>query len=165
VRYAPGRSFPAYAYLPGRDAHPTRDPRGHSFGCPEEASSYLPREAWRENEDYLFGVDLYNHGYLWEAHEAWEGLWHAARHDALQASHLQGLIQCAAACLKVRMNQPRGLTRLAALGTSRLESVAREHDGPFMGVNLVSWIREMRAFAASEPDSPEGRPTLDLGGG
>ena len=50
---------------------------------------------------FLYGVDLYNHGYLWEAHEAWEGLWHQAKRDALQAEFLQGLIQCAAAALKV----------------------------------------------------------------
>ncbi|MER9222262.1 DUF309 domain-containing protein [Mesorhizobium sp. M0644] len=24
-------------------------------------------------------IDLINHGYYWEAHEAWEPLWHAAK--------------------------------------------------------------------------------------
>lgn len=162
MRYAPGRSFPSYAFLPGRDPHPTRDPRGHSFGHPEVPAPYLPPERWRENQDYLFGVDLYNHGYLWESHEAWEGLWHAAKHDALQAEHLQGLIQCAAACLKVGMGQPRGLERLAALGTARLEAVARRRAGPFMGLALSEFVAELRAFAASQPSSFEGRPRIEL---
>lgn len=162
MRYAPGRAFPSYAFLPGRDPHPTRDPRGHSFGHPEVPGPYLPPERWRENQDYLFGVDLYNHGYLWESHEAWEGLWHAAKHDALQAEHLQGLIQCAAACLKVDMEQPRGLERLAALGTARLETVARRSAGSFMGLALSDFVVELRAFAASQPSSSEGRPRIEL---
>ena len=59
--------------------HPTQDERGHSYSRGEEAPAlYFPPESWRENADYLYGVDLYNHGYLWEAHEAWEGLWHKA---------------------------------------------------------------------------------------
>ena len=128
MRYCPERDFPPYAFLPGRHPHPTRDPHGHSHGLEEGAADYLPPERWRENADYLWGVDLYNHGYLWEAHEAWEGLWHTAKHDELQASLLQGLIQCAAACLKIPMKQPRGLERLCALGTEKLERVARGSD-------------------------------------
>ena len=124
-RYAPTRPFPPYTYLPGRDPHPTRDPRGHAYQHePENPGAYFEPERWRENEDYFYGVDLYNHSFLWESHEVWEGLWHAAKHDEHQARFLQGLIQCAAACLKVPMEQPRGLERLCALGTERLSAVA-----------------------------------------
>ncbi|MER9586456.1 DUF309 domain-containing protein [Mesorhizobium sp. M0276] len=28
------------------------------------------------------GIDLFNHGYYLEAHEAWEPLWHAAKPSA-----------------------------------------------------------------------------------
>ena len=55
MRYLPGKAFPPYAFLPGRDPHPTRDPEGHSFGREEEAGRYLPPARWRENEPYLFG--------------------------------------------------------------------------------------------------------------
>lgn len=163
MRYAPARDFPPYAFLPGKDPHPTRDPRGHSFGH-EEPAVYLPAERWVENEDYLYGVDLYNHGFLWEAHEAWEGLWHLAKRDPLQADYLQGLIQCAAACLKVRMGQPRGVERLTALGTEKLERVASAADATFMGLDLDAWIPRIRAFADSAPESIDGRPPLQLEG-
>lgn len=163
MRYVPGRPFPPYAFLPGRDPHPSRDPRGHSFGAPEPPGGYFAPERWAENEEYLWGVDLYNHGYLWEAHEAWEGLWHAAKHDALQREHLQGLIQCAAACLKVAMGQPRGVERLSELGTARLEEVAEASAGRFMGLALRDFVPRMRAFAGSAPTTPEGRPTIELG--
>jgi hypothetical protein len=124
----------------------------------------LNAELWAENADYLWGVDLYNHGFLWEAHEAWEGLWHAAKHDVRQALFLQGLIQCAAACLKIAMEQPRGLQWLTELGTEKLALVARESAGPYMGLDVVAFVARMRAFADSAPSSDEGRPRIELEG-
>lgn len=162
ARYAPQHPFPPYAFLPGRDPHPTRHPAGHSYGAPEAPSAHHPADAWRANEEYLYGVDLYNHGYLWEAHEAWEGLWHAAKHDALQAELLQGLIQCTAAALKVRMEQPSGLARLAELGTARLARVAKEAGPRYMGLDLPRFVAAFRAFAGAGPASAEGRPRLEL---
>ena len=161
-RFLPGRPFPPYAYLPGRDPHPTGDPRGHSFGRDETPPNWLAPERWRENEDYLFGCDLYNFGYLWEAHEAWEGLWHVSKHEADQAEFLQGLIQCSAASLKVLMQQPRGLTRLAELGTDRLLLVVKHRGARYMGLDLPTFVREFRAFAASSPQDPGGRPRIAL---
>lgn len=170
MRYAPGRNFPPYAYLPGRDPHPTGDPDGHSFEQEGEGVEppgdptpvYLPPHRWAENERYLFGVDLYNGGYLWEAHEAWEGLWHVSKLDKPQAQHLQGLIQCAAACLKIAMGQPRGLARLTVLGTEKIERTALS-DGPvYMGLDALDFVKRMRAFAASNPKTHGGRPRLEL---
>lgn len=161
-RYAPSQPFPPYPFLPGRDPHPVRDPKGHSYGQEEPPRAYMEPERWRENEDYLFGVDLYNHGYLWEAHEAWEGIWHPSKHDAVQADHLQGLIQCAAACLKVRMGQPRGLARLMELGTGRIERNLSRAGSEYMGLDLAEVVAAFRAFAASSPEDAEGRPRLEL---
>jgi len=163
TRFAPTRAFPAYAFLPGRDPHPTRHPDGHSYSEePEPAQPYLPAEHWRTNEEYLYGADLYNHGYLWEAHEAWEGLWHPAKGDAPLADFLQGLIQCTAASLKVRMEQPRGVAKLGELGTARLERVAREGGTHYMGLDVPAFVAAFRAFVASEPTDADARPRLEL---
>ncbi|MFT5051867.1 MAG: hypothetical protein ACI8QZ_003296 [Chlamydiales bacterium] len=163
LRYAASRPFPSYAFLPGRDAHPTRDPLGHSYSeDPEPAAAYFPPEQWAANEDYLFGVDLYNHGYLWEAHEAWEGLWHQAKHDEMQAQLLQGLIQCAAAALKIPMEQPGGLVKLSEKGTERLEQVARATRAPYMGLDLWDFIVEFRSFAGGAGAEVDERPRLVL---
>lgn len=162
-RYAPELAFPPYAYLPGRDPHPSRSPEGHSHSQePEAPAPYHAPEDWRANRPYRYGVDLYNHGYLWEAHEAWEGLWHRARHDELQADFLQGLIQCAAASLKLRMGQPRGLAKLTELGLTRLERVAAQAGPRFMGLDVSAFARAFRSFAASEPSSADERPPLVL---
>jgi hypothetical protein len=165
ARYAPGRAFPSYAYLPGRDPHPTGDPRGHSYReAPPPPAAHVAPERWAEDEDYLFGVDLYNHGYLWEAHEVWEGLWHAAKHDPVQADYLQGLIQCAAACLKVRMDQPRGVEKLAGLALARLERVAAAARGEYMGLDVRRFADRFREFAAAAPTSDDERPRIELAG-
>lgn len=165
-RYAPERAFPPYAFLPGRDPHPTSDPEGHSFGHgPQDPPAFRAAREWRSNADYLFGVDLYNHGYLWEAHESWEGIWHPTKaHDPLQADFLQGLIQCAAAALKVPMGQPRGLERLAEAGTARLERVARAAGSPYMGLGAFEFLAAFRDFARGAPASIEDRPRIELEG-
>lgn len=167
MRYVPDREFPPYAFLPGRDPHPTRDPEGHSYegdGAIEPPPPYLDADEWRENDAYLWGADLYNHGYLWEAHEAWEGQWHASKKDEVQAKHVQGLIQCAAACLKITMGEPRGAGRLCQNGTDKLTWVAEQAGPSYMGLDLIEFVAEMRAFIASEPETNEDRPRIEFDG-
>ena len=163
-RYAPARAFPPYAFLPGKDPHPRQDPRGHSYGSQEAMAEEAPApEAWRDCEDYLFGVDLYNHGYLWEAHEAWEGLWHPAKQsDPELAAFLQGLIQCSASSLKARMGEPRGHGKLADLALAKLSSVAEAHAGRYMGVDLFTFVDDFRDFVLEATLDPDRRPRLVL---
>ena len=58
---------------------------------------------------FLLGVDLFNHGYYWEAHEVWEGLWRTIDRSDPRSAFLQGLIHLAAAGVKVREGQPAGV--------------------------------------------------------
>lgn len=162
LRYST-HEFPPYAFVPGEHPHPTRDPRGHSYSEePEPEVPSVEPEDWRESEDYLYGADLYNAGYLWEAHEAWEGLWHVSKHDRVQAQFIQGLIQCAAGCLKIRMGQERGMEKLFEQGVGRLHSVLREVGDQYMGVSITEFTSELLEFAATEPSSIKGRPRLEL---
>jgi uncharacterized protein len=162
-RYQPSRRLPAYAYLPGRTPHPTRAPDGHSYGTSPAPPRYLPDERWPENDEYLWGVDLYNAGYFWEAHEAWEGLWRvAAGRDAAQRRFLQGLIQCAAACLKATAGDVEACRRLAERGVARLVRARVDHDGRCMGLELASFVADFRRFAESSPTAVEHRPALWL---
>lgn len=111
--------LPAYRYVPGRTPHPVRDRRGHSFGKAERVDVLDP-ERWRDCETYLFGVDLLNLGYWWEAHEALEGLWRAAGRESELGSLLQGLILVAAALLKHSMGSEGPARHLAARGCEKL---------------------------------------------
>src|SRR5262245_66687371 len=97
--------LPAYAHLPGHTPHPLNDPRGHSYGQTGEQTALDPAR-WRESRAYLRGLDLFNGGYYWEAHEVWEGLWKAAGRRGETAAFLKGLIQLAVAGLKRRQGLP-----------------------------------------------------------
>lgn len=163
TRHLPQRSFPPYAFVPGLHPHPSRDPKGHSYGREEHEPDYCPAAAWRDNEEYLFGVDLYNHGFFWESHEAWEGLWLKCESvDETQRQFLQALIQLSAATLKIPMKQPTGLQKLSEIGTERLLKVAEETDGRYMGLDLKAHAAAYQSFVATKPQSTEGFPKIEL---
>lgn len=143
-RYLPQRLLPDHAFIPGRGPKP-------ALTTPLEP--YLAAERWHDNAAYLWGADLYNYGYAWEAHEAWEGLWRSAKHDDTQATFLQGLIQCAAARVKVSMDDAEAAQRLLGRGLGRLSRVHAEQGDGYMGLDLTRYLaeqagsRESGAFA------------------
>lgn len=159
-RWLPDEPFPPYAYLPRRAPHPTRDPAGHAFGRePAPVARPDPRD-WRACGPYLRGIDLFNHGYYWEAHEAWESLWHACGRSGPTADFLRGLIRLAAAGFKAREGRANGVRRhaqaagaLFAQGAARSDGVAH---GRLMGLDL----REMRELAAQAAAAATLEPAM-----
>jgi len=67
--------------------------------------------AW--TAEFLFGIDLFQHGFYWEAHETWEGLWHAVGRAGPWGDLLKGLIKLAAAGVKSREGRREGVLRHA----------------------------------------------------
>ncbi|MGY8825076.1 MAG: DUF309 domain-containing protein [Candidatus Latescibacterota bacterium] len=134
MRYAPAVPFPPYAYQPGQTPHPHTHPKGHSYGAPEPTATPLIEHNWRNNEVYLYGVDLFNYEYYWEAHEAWEGLWKLEESTAHRALFLQGLIQVAAMCIKRRAGNARGVEKLRSKAVLKLRLLCAET--PYMGIDL-----------------------------
>ena len=106
-------SLPPYSYVPGHAPHPVSDPHGHMHGQSHAAPPELRPVAWEQSEAYRYGVDLFNHGYYWEAHESWESLWHAAGRRGSVALFLKALIKLAAAAVKVREGNSTGAMRHA----------------------------------------------------
>src|SRR5262245_12835703 len=113
-RYLPEEPWPPYAHVPGRTPHPVSDPAGHQFGAARPRPEPPDPRRWQESRAFLRGVDLFNHGFYWEAHEEWEGLWHACGRAGPLADVLKGLIKLAAAGVKARAGQPRGVAGHAA---------------------------------------------------
>lgn len=151
-RYLPETPFPPYAYVPGRHPHPVRDPAGHMYGQ-EDLPPYAVEPAhWRDCKAFLHGVDLFNHGYYWEAHEAWEGLWRAYPPESNAARLLQGLIKLAAAGVKAREGRARGVSRHAARARALFAGLPEE-------ANLFGVSPDKLAAAAArlttEPPGPE----------
>src|SRR5882757_983674 len=98
-RLLPERSFPSYAYLPGRQPHPVRDPAGHSY---RNAPVAVAAEASLGSDVFQWGIDLFNYGYYWEAHEAWEPLWQGASPGTARRLLFKALILLSAAGVKIR---------------------------------------------------------------
>jgi len=71
-RLVPDEPFPAYVFIPGRFPHPTSGPVGHSYGVEPVVTEKIEPERWRECRPYLYGFDLFNAGFHWESHVAWE---------------------------------------------------------------------------------------------
>ncbi|MDX2170371.1 MAG: DUF309 domain-containing protein [Deltaproteobacteria bacterium] len=124
-RYCPERPFPAYRYVPGLHPHPRRDPAGHSYDpAPRAAHAAWDPNLWRSLVEWLAGVDRFNAFYFWEAHESWEGLWASQPRASLAARTLQGLIQIAAALLKIHLGTPHGAASLSHTGLQKLDAAA-----------------------------------------
>ena len=116
---------------------------------------------WQFHETYLYGVDLYNFSYWWEAHEEWEELWRRA--DPLCGLYLQGLIQIAAAFIKWHQGNRRGRERLLGKGRNKLVQVENElGQSRYMGLDLKDFGRRLNRFFAlcGEPRQARGEPGI-----
>src|SRR2546430_17222014 len=116
ARLVPDCPLPPYTFVPGQTPHPVSDPEGHSYGARHETPESVGPDDWRSSRPYLFGIDLFNAGFYWEAHETWEGLWHARGPPGRTADFLKGLIQMTAAGGKVGRRMPRRVARLGPAG-------------------------------------------------
>jgi hypothetical protein len=131
-------------------------------GQPHPASAALDPAHWQESDAYLYGVDLFNRGFYWEAHEAWESLWHAAGRQGVIASWLKALIKLAAAAVKLREGNAVGALRHARRSIELLREVRRQLPADcetFAGVRLseleqvtgkISWLS--REHLTPEPE-------------
>jgi len=153
-RYAV-RPFPSYRFVPGKNPHPRRDPRGHSYGKPEPTPSAFQPETWYQSDDYLHGIDLYNFAYWWECHEIFEGLWHAVGRDTEQGNFFQALIQFAAANLKQFLGNHQAAEKLLTSGTIRLQKIPMF----YMGIDVAGLNENLRRNVA---DSDFRAPLIRL---
>ena len=123
--------------------------------------AFFPAAKWVKNGEYLWGADLYNAGFFWEAHEAWEGVWRIAAREPDQHRFVQALIQCAAACLKARMGDVDAARRLAARALRRLHDLQAGHPGVYMGLDVAAFAVDFRCFIV-DPTPPARAPWLLL---
>jgi hypothetical protein len=151
------RRLPPYAYRPGRNPHPRRDPRGHSHGRPEPAPRRFDPAAWRENADYLYGLDLFHAGYWWESHEQFEALWRGFGRRSPEARLLRALLLVAGAELKRAIGEAAGASRLA----SRARAVLAELPHPLLGVRTDALERALARGRTPLRIPMTHRPQLD----
>lgn len=136
TRYT-SQPLPKQRYVPGQAGVHPQDLHSH-----QNLHLLLPNE-WRNCEPYLYGVDLFNHAFWWEAHEAWEGLWLPLEKSEVTAQFLQGLIQISAGYLKQELKQNHPAKKLFFTGVKRLKFVAEKFPR-FMGVSLEQHISQFQ---------------------
>jgi len=161
----PEFSLPPYTYTPGRTPHPISDPDGHSFGRHESPVARFEPARWTECEPYVRGIRLFNRGYYWEAHEAWEAVWHAVGRSGAIGDFLKGLIKWAAAGVKLREGRPAGAMRHLHRATELLRSArgavaAPDHvAGQDIG-KLLTRLDSVRLKRLDAPAAKDGGPAV-----
>ena len=150
--------LPPYSYVPGGPwPHPISSPGGHWFAHRPRKVEPADGAQGSRSPTFLRGVELFNAGYYWEAHEVWEGLWHAFGRQGATADVLKGLIKLAAAGVKVREGQEHGVRTHARRAGESFASAVRQ-GGPFqLGLNLDHWI-DRADHLANNPPSDRGMP-------
>ena len=101
------------------------------------------------------GIELFNDGRYWEAHEAWEEAWTPDRRGP-DSGFYKGLIQIAAGCLHYTRHNRRGTVNKWRSGAGYL----RPYPGLHRGVELTPLIGAVdRMLAAMDA---EDWPLLEL---
>ncbi len=162
-----GYSLPAYTHIPGVTPHPLRDPAGHSYGMHvaewSSTSTEQPVLTWNDvpgHPDFRWAVTLFNAGYYWESHEAWESLWHAAGRTGEIADCLKGLIKLAAAGVKLREHNVTGFARhtMRALELFQQVQAQRECESVVPDpLPLAQWIEMTKQLVLDCPPLPADR--------
>jgi uncharacterized protein len=99
------------------------------------------------------GRELFNAGEFWEAHEAWEPAWLAAREP--DRTFFQGLIQAAAALVHWQRHNPRGLRANWFKARPKLLAL----DPAYQGYDLARLIRDLDALIH---DTSQAAPKIHL---
>ncbi|GJM21407.1 MAG: hypothetical protein DHS20C15_13220 [Planctomycetota bacterium] len=147
--------FPPYRFVPGKTPHPFAHAEGYGHGAPRPVPVFLPEDRWRENRAYLRGVDFFNRGWWWEAHEAWEELWHVVEgKDDRQHTLLKALIQLAACALNRERGVGGGAARLLASATAALDGLAPATQ--LLGVDLVAMRGSAQALLVANVPQVNG---------
>jgi len=100
---------------------------------------------------YLAGIEHFNRGEYFEAHEVWEDLWHES--PGPDRRFYQGLIQAAVAVYHAGNGNARGARRLFQSGRRYMSA----YDTPHLGLDVRAfWAALERALAdfLTEPVPP-----------
>jgi uncharacterized protein len=108
---------------------------------------------------YLAGIDLFNRGEYFDAHEVWEDLWQDC--PAADRRFYQALIQAAVAVYHFHRNNHAGAARLFRSGRRYTESYRPAHQG----LDVDGFWRQVEAhlgpaLAENAPSGP--RPVITL---
>lgn len=144
-RLCPALVFPRARFVPGGDVP-----------HPRKAGTLLEVAA---DDALAAGVDLFDAGFYWEAHEVWEGLWAAHGRAGESARVVQALIKVAAAGVKVLQRQPEGVTRHLDGARALLTDVHAWPEDLTPALRLAD-VRALIDEASAAPPAPREGPVF-----
>ncbi len=150
------RPLPPFTYIPGGPwPHPNRakGPTNAEGDTGRVAELPMPEDV-AASPLFRRGAQLFDAGYYWEAHEAWEVLWHAAGRRGPTADILRALIKLAAAGIKVREGREGGVRTHARRASECFASARRQGGVHQLGLDLDVWIERALTIAESPPTDP-----------
>jgi predicted metal-dependent hydrolase len=107
------------------------------------------------------GIELFNRGQFWEAHEAWEEAWMPDRYGPDRGFY-KGLIQVAAGCLHYRRRNRRGAVNKWRSGAEQLRPYLPRH----RDVDLAPLVSRVDGYLAAMEAGPWPEalemPTIEL---
>ncbi|CAA9287682.1 MAG: hypothetical protein AVDCRST_MAG93-3666 [uncultured Chloroflexia bacterium] len=109
-------------------------------------------------EHFGAGIQLFNEGHYWHAHEAWEDAW-KAQEDPQSRLFYKGIIQTAAALVHWQRGNPRGLTLNWRKARVKLQQLPPR----FNDLDLENLINAMDMFETVRGEELQP-PHLVLGG-
>lgn len=141
--------LPGYRYVPGLQAHPVKDPLGHTFR--EIRNVPVGRRGTPEDRRFLRGLDLFDHRYYWESHEVLEAVWLELDRGSAFAEVCQGIIQAAASVVNRHRGRVHAADRLAAKATLRLARAAEVPGLVDAGFDAAAIVGALTAFRDGGP--------------
>ncbi|PIE89864.1 MAG: hypothetical protein CR997_09125 [Acidobacteria bacterium] len=113
--------------------------------------SFVSAKNWRHNRTYLYGLDLFNEGFYWEAHEAWGELFRSAFGlDAYQRFFFQALVQLAAAMVHVRNKKKSAAFFTYEKGRRKIAAISAAFGDQYLGLHLKHAVAAMDAFFVNQ---------------
>ncbi|MBL4892172.1 MAG: DUF309 domain-containing protein [Rhizobiaceae bacterium] len=126
--------FPTYAHIPGSNPRHREDLFDEICASvtPDMTVSDLSKtSAWQS------GLDLYRHGYFWEAHEVLEAVWMQCPQNSVERYFVQAIIQITNARLKLIMKRPKAAGRLFDKASTLFHEAGLQSDRPILETPLA----------------------------
>lgn len=159
-RYLPGRSFPSYIFVPGENPHPKKS-GGHMEGEKDPVSPPLDPHSPGESDFFRYSLDLFNHGYYWEAHVYLESLWNAHERKGPVSDFLKALIKLSAAGVKINLKQNQSAREHLDRALELFREVEALVGNPYLGFDINFLCSEIRKIPSENPALFELHPSWE----
>ena len=116
-------------------------------------------DQFEAEEKFQKGLDQFNHGHFFEAHETWEEIWLSSPEP--EKTFLQGIIQVAAAFHHYTRSNRAGTESLLKTGLKKLEKFPARHRGVQLKALRADARRWIAALESGAHQAQERFPRIE----